>query len=165
MEEQDQDCCHNIAELKQKYKKLMKQFNLPEFKKFNEDFDISKIDPETDTLLRDIRKTMLTKFASILQFVELLLNPTTGSMFNMILVKGINSEESEILKQLFETLGEIEIDSFALDVNYQEQAEAKFINEKFTTWQEIKPKLDKVVSSLKSNWKKQTSKKQRYYFG
>ncbi len=154
-----------IELLKSSYKKLSDKYNLPSYKEMDEDFDINKIDSTEDTLVRDIRELMFSKFASVLNFVELLLNPTNGSMFHMYLVKGINTEEKNSLNNLFESLGSIEIESFSLDINYSEKNEATYIKESFEKWQKMKPELDKIISSIKLNWKKVSSKKEKSYYG
>ncbi|MEM3113462.1 MAG: hypothetical protein QXI33_03525 [Candidatus Pacearchaeota archaeon] len=151
--------------LKKAYSKLSAKYNLPDYKKLDEDFDISKADFTEETLLRDIRKIMFGKFSSVLNFVELLLNPSNGSMFHMYMVKGITLEEKNTLNKLFESLGAIEIESFNLDINYSEKNEADFIKESFEIWQSIKPEMEKIINSVKQNWKKVSSKKEKSYFG
>ena len=138
---------------------------MPSYKGLDEDFDINKVDSVEDTLLRDIRKIMFGKFASVLNFIELLLNPSNGSMFHMYMVKGINSDEKNTLNKLFESLGAIEIESFSLDIDYSEKNEAIFIKESFEKWQLMKPELNKIINSIKQEWKKSSSKKEKSYFG
>ena len=154
-----------LKEFKEKYELLAKQYSLPKFKQLNDDFDISKIDTNTETLLRDVRKMMVGKLSSVLQFVELLLNPSSGSMFHMFLVRGITNGEKERLDKLFEVIGAFEIDSFELDITYNEKKEAEFIKNTFSSWQTMKPELEGVISSLKQNWRKTTDKKGKSYFG
>ena len=158
-------CVNELDEIKTKYLELQKKYPLPGFEQLNEEFDIGKFDFNQDTILRDVRKSMVNKFFAILSFTELLLNPSTGSMFYMFLVKGVNSKEKEILDRLFDKLGDIEIDSFELDINYSEKAEAKFISEKYKVWQEIKKELVQVLDSLKKNWGSRATKKEKTYLG
>lgn len=161
----EQESENSIEILKNSYKKLSDKYNLPSYKELDEDFDINKVDSVEDTLLRDIRKIMFGKFASVLNFIELLLNPSNGSMFHMYMVKGINSDEKNILNKLFESLGAIEIESFSLDIDYSEKNEAIFIKESFEKWQLMKPELNKIINSIKQEWKKSSSKKEKSYFG
>ena len=161
----EQESENSIEILKNSYKKLSDKYNLPSYKGLDEDFDINKVDSVEDTLLRDIRKIMFGKFASVLNFIELLLNPSNGSMFHMYMVKGINSDEKNILNKLFESLGAIEIESFSLDIDYSEKNEAIFIKESFEKWQLMKPELNKIINSIKQEWKKSSSKKEKSYFG
>jgi len=153
-------------DLKDNYNKLKKKYSLPEFKVLNEEFDIGKIDFNHDTVLRDVRKGIIAKCFSILSFIELLINPTSGSMFYMYLVRGLDAADKEKLKELFDKLGSIEIDSFKLDVKYSEAEEAKFIKAKTAEWdKEIKPILLNIVDRLSINWKKISIKKEKSYFG
>ena len=124
----------DIKELKKKYGLLKNKYPLPSFKELDEEFDILKADSDSETLLREIRKVMILKFSAILNFVELLLNPTSGSMFYMFLVRGINGIDKKIMDELFEKLGEIELASFRLDINYSEKNEADFIKSEFASW-------------------------------
>lgn len=166
MEEKCEYCGEDLESFKEAYEKLSKKYSLPCFKDLNEDFDIGKIDCcNSETLLREIRKAMISKFASLLQLTELLLNPSNGSMFHMFLVKGINNSEKEKLNKLFETLGSIQIESFSLDLTYNEKKEAEFINFSFSEWKNMNPDLKIIISSLKENWRKTTSKKSKSYFG
>lgn len=158
-------CIDEVSTIKQKYLEIQKSNKLPSFDELNEEFDISKVDCDSPTLAREIRKAMIVKFSSVMQFVELLLNPSTGSTFNMYLVRGVNGTEKEILNELFEILGELEIDSIALDIKYNEKNEIVFIKEKFQIWKDMQPKLMKIADSLKLNWKKVQLKKQKSYFG
>jgi hypothetical protein len=164
-EKETKICIDEASEIKEKYEDFMTRFDLPDFTLINEDFDISKIDCDSLTLLRDVRKAMTLKFSSVMQFVELLLNPVNGNMFSMYLVRGVNGEEKKILSEMFDNLGVIEINSIGLDIVYSEEGEVKFVKESFDSWQKMKPKLMKVVDSLKLNWRKVTGKKSKSYFG
>ncbi|MEK6873283.1 MAG: hypothetical protein AABW91_00380 [Nanoarchaeota archaeon] len=152
-------------ELKEIYENTVKKYNLPSFKELNEEFDISKIEFNEDTILRDIRKAVMLKFTSSLQLTELLLNPSNGSMFNMLLTRGIENEEKAILEKLFDTLGKVEISSYELDIEYSEKAEANFIKSKNEEWKEISKDLNIILKKLGENWKKVNSKKSKTYYG
>lgn len=167
-----EEICENFNEegfdeFKKKYTELKKKHNLPDFDKLNEDFDIVKAEVNWGTPLRDIRKVMTTKFAAIMNFVELLLNPSNGSMFHMFLVKGLNQKETEILNKIFAEIGAIEIESFALDIEYTESQEAKFIKTNYERFQPIKKELKELIDSLENNWGKTSinPKKEKSYFG
>jgi len=156
----------DLVKMKELYERLKSRYSgLPSFDKLNEEFDIGKVDFNEVTLARDVRKAMINKFFAILNFVEMLLNPSNGTMFQMFLVKGINSVEKDILNKLFEELGIIEIESFYLDINYNEDKEVEFIVKNFQEWPEMKKELNKVIESLRNNWRKTSSSKGKSYFG
>ncbi|MEK6890849.1 MAG: hypothetical protein AABX03_01800 [Nanoarchaeota archaeon] len=155
-----------INTIKDSYEVLRKKYSLPDFKTLNEEFDIGKLEFNQQTLLRDVRKGIISKFFSILSFIELLINPSNGSMFYMYLVRGLDNVDKENLKALFDKIGEVEIDSFKLDVKYSEAEEARFIKEKTIEWEkEIKPVLSETIVRLGVNWKKISTKKEKSYFG
>ncbi|MEM3074976.1 MAG: hypothetical protein QW727_03485 [Candidatus Pacearchaeota archaeon] len=158
-------CRGNKDSIKNLYKTIQKKYDLPPFKYLDENFDISKYDWNKNTFLRDIRKMIENKFYTTLQFIELLLNPSNGSMFHFFLVNGMNGIEKSTLKNLFENLGEIEINSIALDINFDEKKEAEFIKNSCKSWEKIKPELEKIIDSIKSNWKKTNKTKGKSYFG
>jgi hypothetical protein len=155
----------SIETIKEQYSTIKKKYNLPEFKELNEEFDIAKIDTNKEVFLRDIRKTMISKLSSILTFIELLLNPGNGPMFHLYLVKGITQREKDILNQLFDKLGKIEIESFELDIDYSEKKEAEFIIHTSKEWKIMKKDLLEIILILKKNWGNNSTKKEKSYFG
>jgi hypothetical protein len=164
-------CCdievyaEEIEVIKKEYEKLSKKYDLPDFDKLNEEFDICRCDINIKTPIRDVRKAMALKFSSLLSFVELLLNPSNGSMFYMFLVRGIEIKEKETLEKLFSELGKMSIDSFALDIEYSEQKEAQYIKENFKQWQVLKKDALSIADALKKGWGKAVGKKDKSYFG
>ena len=152
-------------EIKETYEIARKKYQLPDFKELNEEFDIGKIEFNEDTVLRDLRKAIMLKLSSSLQLIELLLNPTNGSMFNMLLTRNIESEEKLILEKLFDTLGQIEINSYVLDIEYSEKNEAEFIISRTEEWKIISKEINKILRKLGEDWKKSNFKKAKSYFG
>jgi len=52
-----------------------------------------------------------------------------------------------------------------LDTIYNETAEAKFINDTFDTWQELKPTIHKLIENFKTSLETDDNSKKRSYFG
>jgi len=156
----------NLETFKQEYKKFRKKYALPEFKSLNEDFDIARIsDIETETILRDIRKTIVDKILSYLRFLEMFLNPSQNQMFFFILIKSLEGADKKLIEELYGKLGKMEIEVIWLDNQYDEKKEAEFINKTYKEWQEIKKDMDKLIDSFKRSWKKKIGKKRENYFG
>jgi len=162
----EKECKNGLEELKENYKKLQEKYPLPNFKDLNENFDINKLSEiETDTLLRDIRKAVMDKILAYLRFVELLLNPSEGSLFFFSLVKGLGSDDKKTAEGIFNELGEIEIEAISLDNIYSEKKEAEFIKEIHKKWQEIKEKVESLSDSLKKGWKRKINQREKSYLG
>ena len=138
-----------ITELIDKYKPLKEKYQLPEFSELNKLFDIEEIDPETEFLLRKIRRTISDKIGNYLRFTEIVLNPSNAPMFFFKILKKLTQEDKEALSKIYEQLGSSELKMLSLDVEYDEQKEADFINEMYKTFtQEIKKEFLKVIEKL-----------------
>jgi len=87
---------NNLENLKEDYKEIQKKYDLPEFERLNEDFQIEKLaEIETDFLVREIRKFMADKFMNYLRFIESILNPVNVQMFVFSIIKSIGEEEKK----------------------------------------------------------------------
>ncbi len=138
-----------ITELINKYKPLQEKYQLPEFSELNKLFDIEDIDPDTEFLLRKIRRTISDKIANYLRFTEIVLNPSNAPMFFFKILKKLNSEDKEALTKIYEQLGKSELKMLSLDIEYDEQKEADFINETYKSFtEEIKEEFLKVIEKL-----------------
>jgi len=154
-----------IAELIDKFKPLQEKYQLPEFSSLNELFDIEDIDPDSEFILRKVRRTISDKVASYLRFTEIILNPSNAPMFFFKLLKKIDSTDKEALGKIYEDLGNTELKMLSLDIEYNEQNEADFIKEmhkKFNN--EIKTEFLKVIEKL-NNGEEDTPKVNGSYLG
>lgn len=157
---------NSLKNLKEKYSKLQKKYELPEFKKLNEDFQIENIqENETEFLLREIRKFLADKIANYLRFTENLLNPVNVPMFVYSIVKTIGTKEKEIIKENYKKLTELEIDLIEIDLEYSEEKEAEFIKKSFSIWQKIKKDLLEIIKNIKSKKEIKIEKNNKNYYG
>ncbi len=156
----------NLENLKEDYKKIQKKYDLPEFKKFNEDFQIEKLaETETDFLVREIRKFMADKFMNYLRFIESILNPVNVPMFVFSIVKSIGEEEKKKLTEVYKKLAKCEVDLIRLDVKFSEDDEVKFVKESYDLWQEMKKDISGVIEVIKKNWDNKVEVNGKGYFG
>lgn len=154
-----------LSEIKKKYKELEKKYKLPSFSELNKEFDIEKVqERETEFLLREIRRTISEKAGAYLRFLEFFLNPVASPLFVLMALKGMNLHEKEKMEKLYQELVQIEIRSITLDINYEEQEEAKFIKDVYKKWQEIKGDLQKIFKEIE-NLHSKIEKKNKTYFG
>jgi len=150
---------------KETYDKLAQKHSLPEFKKIIEDFDIEKIqDKETTLLIREIRRTINEKIAAYIHLFETLINPTTPPMFVFSILRNISTEDKETIKKIYKAISRTQIEVMKLDTIYNEESEAKFINETFIIWQELKPTIYKLIERFESSFEEDDTSKKRSYF-
>jgi hypothetical protein len=155
-----------LEKFKENYKKIQKEYNLPDFDKLNLEFSIEKVaDVETDFLIREIGRVMAEKFSNYLRFVELVLNPVNSPMFIFSLIKTIGESEKKKLSEFYKELTKIELNLIELDVNFSEKKEAEFINTSYKTWMNIKKDFMDVIEKVKSNWDSKHESNNKGYFG
>ena len=155
---------NNLESLKEDYKKIQKEYDLPEFDKLNEDFQIEKLaEIETDFLVREIRKFMADKFMNYLRFIESILNPVNVPMFIFSIVKSIGEDEKKKLTGVYKKLAKCEVELIRLDVEFSEDDEAKFVKKNYKLWNEMKKDILGVLDVIKKNWDNKTESKKNYF--
>jgi len=156
----------NLENLKQDYQKVQKKYNLPDFDKLNDDFQIEKLSEiETESLIREIRRVIADRFFNYLRFVESILNPVNSPMFVFSLVKILTTKEKEKLTEIYKKLAKKEIDIIELDVKFDEEKEVTFIKESYKVWQDIKEDMLDIIDVIKKNWDNKLGTNNKGYFG
>ena len=156
----------NLEKLKKDYQEIQQKYDLPSFEKLNEDFEIEKIaEVETDFLLREIRKCIADRLINYLRFIESILNPVNVPMFVFSIIKIITPKEKERLTEVYKKLAEQEVELIALDIKFSEEKEAKFIQEVYIAWQDIKKDMLNIVDVIKKNWNNKLGTNNKGYFG
>lgn len=154
-----------LEELKSNYKELSKKYQLPSFEELNENFEIDRIDRDTDTLAREIRKVLMEKVISYIKFIEMILNPSTAPPMFLIFLKQITQDEKHTIEETYKPLVDLELKALKVEIEYSEKSEAEQISEINKTWNKIKPNLLKIIQIMEKNWNSSTNKKDKSYFG
>jgi len=156
----------NLEILKKNYSVIAEEYNLPDYKTVNEEFDIEKLQElETETLLREVRKVIMDKAIAYLRFVEMLINPSNAPMFFFTILKGINFDDKKLLEEVYFKLGRLEVEVIVVDNDYSEEGEADFIKHVFSEWVDIKKNMRVVAKALQSGWDKKHEKREKSYLG
>jgi len=143
-----------LEELKKKYRAIQSKYKLPDFAYLNENFEVEKLaEEETDFLLRGVRKIILEKIVSYLQFNELLLNPSNGPMFFFAFVSSFSLDDKKTAESLYEKLVDFEIEAMDLNNEYSEEKEAAFIKRACKEWQDVKEDISSVLKSIKASYR------------
>ncbi len=153
--------------LKKAYGAFAQQYRLPPFRIMNEYFEIEKIEKESDSLLRVVRKVMMEKIVNSLGFVEMLLTSINAPRTYHAYIKTMSSDDRKNLELLYWNLSQLSMDSLALEIETSEKAEADLIKKICTTWGEIRPLFRDIMHHMQQlSGEKQTNvKRERSYFG
>jgi len=153
----------SLKEFKEKYSVLQKEYSLPEFEKLNREFEIEKIDKETDIFLKSIRKVVMEKVLNALNFLEMLLNPMNAPRMYLRYLNSISNEDSELINKMYSILSNLVLGSLQIEMEYDEKKEADMIKRIYKDWTEIQIGMAKILENMKSP--KDLKKKERDYFG
>jgi hypothetical protein len=153
-----------LEEFKKAYEKLVKKFNLPNFDKLNQAFEVEKVDKVSEILLKVIRKIMVEKIVNSLGFVEMLMNPMNAPRMYHSYIKNMSKEDKEALDYIYEEFSKISIDSLEREIYYDEREEAELIKKVFKIWMEVCEKFKRILNNMKNN-SGSDERKERNYFG
>ena len=152
-----------LPELKKQYNTLESKYKLPSFKSLNEDFEIDKIDKESDCLLRIVRKVIMEKLVNTMQFLDGLLNPVNTPRIYIAYIKSMSIEDKESIDKIYDKIATVSLNSLSLEIGYDEKKEAELIKEIYKIWEEIKPNLSKIIENIKNPTKTNPKKEKSYY--
>jgi len=147
------------------YEVLKKEYNLPDFEILAQDFDIEKIaDKETAFLVREIRRAINEKITAYIHLFETLINPNSPPIFVFKILKNISPQDKETIQDFYNTLSKTQLEIMKLDTIYSEKSEVAFVNDIFKVWQNIKPKIFKLIENFETNFENDSISKERSYF-
>jgi len=155
----------NLEEFKKEYEKSAKKYGLPSFEKLNLDFEIDKLDKDTSSLLRMIRKLMMEKIVNSMTFLDMLLNPVNAPRMYFPFIRTINIDEKKIIDKIYSKLADLSLLSLDLEIDSNEKSEANLIKKTFNSWNQLKPDFRQILSNIKKPKNLDNNKKERSYFG
>jgi hypothetical protein len=155
----------DIEKLKSSYESLKKKYSLPEFKFLNENFEIENIDPDSEILLKVIRKHATEKIFYILRTLETFMNPSNAPLFIFNIIKLLNNFEKELIKKLYNKIVVYEVEAFGLEAEYDEKNEAEFVKRVSHDWKNISSDLKRIYSAMKIKDSAEVKKSEKSYFG
>lgn len=155
----------DIDKLKEDYDRFNIKYNLPEFEKIGEDFDVEKIaEKESSFLLREIRRTMNEKIIAYVHLFETFMNPSSAPMFIFSILKNFDEGDKKLIRELYKELSKKQLKVMQLDTLYSEEGEADFIVETFNEWQISKNKIFSLLKKFEKDYK-EIKEDTKAYFG
>ncbi|MDO8628393.1 MAG: hypothetical protein Q7R56_01405 [Nanoarchaeota archaeon] len=151
--------------IKQAYQKIAKKHDLPNWEAINEEFEISVIELEDLSVLKQVRRKIADKCNQFASILESFIQPNPGSFINLEETKFFNEEEIRIIYDLLKEFMYLERRSLSLDVLHNEAEDVRYINDSFQLWKKVKKDLEKFTLTLKEGWKKELKTTKYHYFG
>lgn len=152
-----------LKELKKEYTKLEKKYKLPKFGDLNRDFEVDKLEKNTDLLLRAIRKLMMEKIVNSMSFLEMLVNPVNAPRMYIPYIRTMTAEDKKTINKIYVELAGLTLSSLELEIESNEKNEAELIKKAFDVWQSTKTEFRTIIDDIKKP--RNFEKKERSYFG
>jgi len=152
-----------LDDLKKSYSVLTKKYKLPSFKELNEDFEIDKIDRDSECLLRLIRKVMMEKIVNSLGFLDMILNPVNAPRVYLAYLKALNADDQKNINKIYDALSELSVFSLDLEIDYSEKNESELIVKIHKVWNSLKPNFRSILASMKRPVVNNTKKERSFY--
>lgn len=150
-------------DLKKKYAELAKKHGLPNFKDVSEQFELEKIDTDSDCFARIVRKTMMDKIVNSLGFLDMLLNPVNAPRIYIPYIKTVGAEDKKQIEKIYDVFGNLSLMCLSLELEYSEKKECEMIKKVYAEWENIRPDFIALMNKIA---KPQASvKKEKSYFG
>jgi len=152
------------SKIEKTYNKLKEKYSLPDFDELNNEFELSTIECE-EFLLRKIRKKIADKINAMCEFLEGLLSPDT-TMANLYEYKAFDDDERKKIFELYKRLKVLEKLALELSLNHDDEKDAKFIKNVFSSWDEIRNEMTTIIKKIKDFWENESTKEYKAgYFG
>ena len=155
-------------EIKKAYEKLKIKYNLPEYEELDEEFELLYFQRiiEIKYILRFVRRRIVDKLNSYVNFLQNILNPNPSSLISLEESKFFSQEEREEIIALIKEMVIVERKSLELDINHNEKKDAEFIKYGFMKWGELRNKIAKMCDKLKEGWESEIKEEsEKHYFG
>ena len=152
-----------LESLKKQYGELASKYQLPSFTQVNADFELEKIDHESECLMRTIRKCMMDKIVNSLSFFDMLLQPAQAPRLYLPFIRTMTQEDQEHIELLYKAFGTLSLQCLTLELEYNESAEASMVTRIFTVWQEERVRFLHLVTRIEHPIP--FLKKEKSYFG
>jgi hypothetical protein len=152
-----------LKQLTEQYPLLQTKYGLLSLSDLNRDFELDKIDVETEFLARTIRKCMMDKMVNSLNFLDMLLNPQQAPRVYLPFLQTMTKRDKDTIEQLYSAFGTLSIQCLALELTYDEGAEGKMIGMIAQVWNAQRIPFKELVERIGNPTPIQ--KKEKSYFG
>ncbi len=147
------------------YKELQKKYNLPTYKKLNDNFELDYIE-DPFFMLRSIRRRIHEKVVFFAKIFEKIIFPNQAAMIEMYESKFFSEKEKEELLQTYEELLELDRKALSLNITSTDINEAEYIRTTFKKWSVLIKKSQFIIQKLDKSWKQEKSNLgKNHYFG
>lgn len=141
--------------MEKEYEDLRKKYNLPSYKELDEEFEIRAIDlPKSGILIKALIRTINTKLALFLNYLEPVLNTPPQSLHSLIEIKNTSNEDKKEMYIFYKRLAKLFHENCIIELK-DERTIARQINKIWKEWPQIKQKQIALLEKISDAWAKE----------
>ncbi len=153
-----------LKEISEKFNHVGKKYKLPSFEEINKEFEIEKIDRDSQIILKVVRKVMMEKIVNLLGLLDMFISPNNVPRVYMPYLKSMSPEERNDMVELYDNFSSLTLDCLPLELGYSEKDEAEVILKILERWKKSKLSLAEMFAKMKKPSILE-NKKEKSYFG
>ncbi|MFW6014394.1 MAG: hypothetical protein ACOCZQ_00670 [Nanoarchaeota archaeon] len=147
------------------YEKYKKKYDLPEYKETINYLEVSCFD-ENELVLITLKKRILEKISKYMEILDPVVQPDTTAI-SLYENSFFTEEDRQVCFDIYKRLMILLKQADLVSLSEKDKENADFINLFFSEFNEIKPRLQKIISKQKKCWEKNTGVNDKVlnYFG
>lgn len=158
----------NYESFRKEYESLAKKHGLVAFEVVDKQFevhfsDFERIQPHAILII--VRRRIADKLAGMINMVQSILLPNTGSVVGAEESKFFSDEEKEAANTLMRELTFWYRRSQALDFMLRDEDEVLFLKDFMKEWEPLRKEALKIAEKVRDGWKITERKESYQYFG
>lgn len=145
------------------YLALQKKYSLPSYDLLNHEFELLYITPiqHLDFPLRFARRRLVDRIGMICNFLQTMLQPNPSSLIYLKESSFFTADDKQQMSDLLRQGMQWERTSMLLDVDHDEQADARFIKDVFQQWKKFREQYVSLAKKLPEGWKQVDNHQQK----
>jgi len=152
--------------MKEKYDKIRKDLDLPDFDLLNNEFEITTIEPD-GFLLREIKRKINERLSSACELLTKLIQPETTSLVDIYEYRCFDDAEKKKIFALFCNVMYLKRKINESELLLDDKVDAAIIKQVAETWPKMRQQMIPFVKELEVCWEKtpESDKELKEYLG
>ena len=152
--------------MKEAYKQLKKDFDLPDFDVLNKEFEIITIEPE-GFLLREIKRRINEKLSNARDLLTALIQPESTSLVDLYECRCFDDEAKNKIFELFSNVMHLKRKINESELLLDDNTDAAVIKKAAEVWPKLREQMVPLVKELGTCWETmpESDKASKEYLG
>jgi len=139
--------------IQEEYERIRKDYNFPNFKELDAEFEIISVDIEkVNSLTRVILRLMCNRMGIFLNYLEPVITPTPQGLHAFIEVDNTTNEEKREIFEFYKKLSQKYHRAYSIELTEPEAKVAEEINSLWKEWKGLKSRFRELCTIINKAW-------------